>query len=251
MVVHRQDRRRRLTLVLLVITSLVLISLDERGSARVRHGPQRRPGRHRTAATGDRQRGRPGRRVLRRPGPRRRARSREPEAARREREAPGRDRAGGQAAVAENDRFREIFDIPQIEDYNGIVATGVERLGRQLPPHVARRQGELVGRRGRHAGRSSAATPAARSSDASCRSPRNSAVIQRIDDRDFGAGAQLVQGGAPGPTGDGAGHRRQQPAVVPAVRDGHARPSRSRRTTSSSPAAAPARSTRRGFPSDG
>jgi cell shape-determining protein MreC len=32
-VVYRQDRRRRLTLVLLVITSLVLISLDERGSA--------------------------------------------------------------------------------------------------------------------------------------------------------------------------------------------------------------------------
>ena len=32
MVVYRQDRRRRLTLVLLVITSLALISLDERGS---------------------------------------------------------------------------------------------------------------------------------------------------------------------------------------------------------------------------
>jgi len=31
-VVYRQDRRRRLTLVLLVITSLVLITLDERGS---------------------------------------------------------------------------------------------------------------------------------------------------------------------------------------------------------------------------
>ncbi len=32
MVVYRHDRRRRLTLVLLVITSLALISLDERGS---------------------------------------------------------------------------------------------------------------------------------------------------------------------------------------------------------------------------
>jgi cell shape-determining protein MreC len=31
-VVYRQDRRRRVTLVLLIITSLVLISLDERGS---------------------------------------------------------------------------------------------------------------------------------------------------------------------------------------------------------------------------
>ena len=31
-VVYRQDRRRRVTLVLLVLTSLVLISLDERGS---------------------------------------------------------------------------------------------------------------------------------------------------------------------------------------------------------------------------
>lgn len=35
MVVYRQDRRRRLTLVLLVLTSLVLVTLDERGSGTV------------------------------------------------------------------------------------------------------------------------------------------------------------------------------------------------------------------------
>ncbi|MFI5046048.1 MAG: rod shape-determining protein MreC [Acidimicrobiia bacterium] len=110
----------------------------------------------------------------------------------------------GQVAVAENDRFREIFDIPQIADYDGVVAqvsTGsvdnfhkTWRVDKGSASGIAVDMPVVVG------GNSGGALVGRVSSVA-----RASAVIERIDDRDFQAGAQLVQGGAPGPTGAAQG----------------------------------------------
>jgi rod shape-determining protein MreC len=202
-VVYRQDRRRRLTLVLLVVTSLVLITLDERGS-----------GLFDTARTAAQDAIAPLQRVVDDVvdpvadffdslG---RADELEAENARlRERNAELETEVErGKAAVAENDRFREVFDIPQIEDYDAIVAqvrtSAVDNFHRtwridkgtadgvevDMPVVVGDNSGAaLVGR--------------------VLRVARESAVVERIDDRDFSAGAQLVQAGAPGPIGAAVG----------------------------------------------
>jgi rod shape-determining protein MreC len=195
-VVYRQDRRRRLTLVLLVITSLVLISLDERGSGLVDSArsvaqdvisPLQRVVDSAIDPVAD---------FFDSLG---RADELEAENAQL-RDANAKLRAevdGAQAAVSENERLRAIVDIPQIEDYDAIAATvetgSVDNFHRTwridkgsakgiaVDMAVVAPGGVLVGRV------QSVAT--------------NSAVIQRVDDRDFGAGAQLVQAGALGPIG--------------------------------------------------
>jgi rod shape-determining protein MreC len=202
-VVYRQDRRRRLTLVLLVVTSLVLISLDERGSAAldtVRStaqdviAPMQRAIDSVVDPVTDFFDGLGRADELEAENARLRNRNAELEAAV--------ERA--QAAVDENDRFREIFDIPQIEDIGGIVAevtTGsVDNFRRTWRVDQGTSAGVAVDMPVVVGGSAGAALVGRVQSVA-----RNSAVIQRIDDRDFSAGAQLVQGGAPGPTGAAEG----------------------------------------------
>ena len=199
MVVYRQDRRRRLTLVLLVITSLVLISLDERGSGildSVRSAAQDvispvqgvvddvvNPAADFFDSLGradelDAENAKLRRQIAELEGEVERSR----------------------AAVAENENLRDVFDIPQLEDAGGIVAEVVSgsvdnfrrtwRVNKgsnagievDMPVVVGGDNGAaLVGRVDRVA--------------------RDSAVIQRIDDREFGAGAQLVQADGSGPIG--------------------------------------------------
>jgi len=202
-VVYRHDRRRRLTLVLLVITSLVLISLDERGSGIIDTA--------RSTAQD----------VI---APMQRAidsvvnpvadffdglgRSNELEAENaRLRDANAKLQAQverAKAAVAENDRFREVFDIPQIEDFNGIVAevsTGsVDNFHRTWRIDKGSSSGIAVDMPVVVGGNSGGALVGRVQSVAS-----DSAVIERIDDRDFSAGAQLVQNGSPGPIGAAQG----------------------------------------------
>lgn len=203
MVVYRQDRRRRLTLVLLVITSLVLISLDERGSglfdsarstAQDVVAPMQRALDSVIDPVADWLDGLGRATELQDENQRLRDAN-----ARLEAEIA---RAAG--AVAENERFRDIFDIPRIADYDAIVAEvqigSVDnfhrtwRINKGSSSDIAVDMPVIVG------GASGGALVGRVASVA-----RNSAVIQRIDDRDFSAGAQLVQAGGPGPIGAVAG----------------------------------------------
>lgn len=203
MVVYQKDRRRRLTLVLLVITSLVLITLDERGSAvldTVRStaqdviAPLQRAIDSVVDPIAEFFDGLGQGNELEAENQRLREQIANLEAAN--------ERAA--AAVAENERFREVFDIPQIEDYAGIVATvssgSVDnfhktwRIDKGSDAGIAVDMPVIVG------GDSGGALVGRVRSVA-----KDSAVVQRIDDRDFGAGAQLIQNGQPGSPGSAEG----------------------------------------------
>ncbi|HEX5587426.1 MAG TPA: rod shape-determining protein MreC [Acidimicrobiia bacterium] len=199
MVVYRQDRRRRLTLVLLVITSLVLISLDERGSGLIDSArsaaqdvisPLQRVADSAIDPVAD---------FFDSFG---RADELESENARL-RDANAKLQAEvdrGQAAASENDRLRSILDIPQISDYDAVAATvesgPVDNFHQTWRIDKGSSQGIAVDMPVVIGGDAGAALVGRVQSVAS-----DSAVIQRIDDRDFGAGAQLVQAGVPGPIG--------------------------------------------------
>lgn len=197
MVVYRQDRRRRLTLVLLVITSLVLISLDERGSAlldSVRSVAQDvispvqgvvddvvNPAADFFDSLG---------RADELEDVNARLRG---EIARLESELEA-----GRAAVVENEALKDLLDIPQIEDWDGVIATVVSpsvdnfhrtwRIDKGSAAGIAVDMPVVVGD----------AVLVGRVQSVSS----NSAVVQRIDDRDFSAGAQLMQpDGSAGPVG--------------------------------------------------
>jgi len=202
-VVYRQDRRRRLTLVLLVVTSLALISLDERGSSvldSVRStaqdviAPVQRVVDDVVDPVAD---------FFDSFG---RADELEAENARlrNENTTLRSEVERGQAAVSENDRFREIFDIPQIEDYDGVVATvqtgPVDNFHRTWRIDKGSASGIAVDMPVVVGGDSGGALVGRVASVAT-----NSAVIERIDDRSFGAGAQLVSADGPGPVGAARG----------------------------------------------
>jgi len=202
-VVYRQDRRRRLTLVLLVITSLVLISLDERGSAvldTVRSTAQ--------DVIAPLQRGidsvvDPIADFFDGLG---RADEIEAENQRLRDENAKLQGEVEQAAsaVAENERFREIFDIPQIEDFSAIGATvssgPVDNFSRTWRLDKGSSDGVVVDMPVIVGGSSGGALVGRVMSVA-----RDSSVVQRIDDRNFSAGAQLVQSGQPGAIGAASG----------------------------------------------
>ena len=200
MVVYRQDRRRRLTLVLLMITSLILISLDERGSAlldSVRSAAQDlispiqgvvddvvNPAADFLDSLG---------RANELEDVNARLRS---EIARLRSEVEA-----GRAAVVENEELKAALDIPQIEDWDGIVASvvsgSVDNFHRTWRIDKGSSSGIDVGMPVVVGGDSAAALVGEVKAVSS-----NSAIVQRIDDRSFGAGAQLMApDGSSGPIG--------------------------------------------------
>jgi rod shape-determining protein MreC len=198
-VVYRQDRRRRLTLVLLVITSLVLISLDERGSAvldSVRSAAQDviAPVQGVVDDLVD-----PAADFIDSLGRADELAAENSRLRNRIAELQGEVESAA-SAVAENRTFREILDIPQIEDINFAVATVVSgsvdnfhrtwRIDKGSASGLAVDMPVVVGG---SAGAALVGRVAAVASD--------SATVQRIDDRSFGAGAQLVENGELGPLG--------------------------------------------------
>jgi rod shape-determining protein MreC len=109
--------------------------------------------------------------------------------------------AAGKAAVVENEKLKDALDIPQIEDWDGVVASvvsgSVDNFHRTWRIDKGSSSGIEVGMPVVVGGDAAAALVGEVKSVAS-----DSAVVNRIDDRDFGAGAQLVQlDGAPGPVG--------------------------------------------------
>jgi rod shape-determining protein MreC len=198
-VVYRQDRRRRLTLVLLVITSLVLISLDERGSGildTVRSAAQDviSPAQNvvddlvNPVADFFDSLGRADELDAENAELRRRIAALEGEVER------------SRVAADENDSFREVFDIPQLEDAGGIVAEvvsgSVDNFRRTWRVNKGSNAGIEVNMPVVVGGDSGGALVGVVE-----RVARNSAVIQRIDDREFGAGARVVQADGSGPLG--------------------------------------------------
>jgi rod shape-determining protein MreC len=186
-VVYRQDRRRRVTLALLVLTSLALISLDERGSGLIDSA--------RTAAQGVVAPVQDGVDTVVSPVTDffdniSRAGRLEDENRRLRRElAQARTQAAGAAiALARNQELEQLLDIPSVADYDGVVASVVagetgnfsrtfridkgstSGIGRGMPVVVG---GALVGR---------VASVA-----------RTNAIVQRLDDRSFGVGVQLIE----------------------------------------------------------
>jgi rod shape-determining protein MreC len=203
--ITRHDRRRRLTLVLLIITSLALVSLDERGSGIINDA--------RTAAQD----------VV---SPLQRladdvinpvsdwldglGRANElqdqNEKLQRELDAAKSEIASAKASLAELKNLKEVLDLPDIADGDAVTAEVVDsaggnfsrafRISKGSASGIAVDMPVVVGASGKSAlvGRV-------------VRVSQTSAIVQRIDDANFGAGAQLVQADANGPKGTAEGQR--------------------------------------------
>jgi rod shape-determining protein MreC len=203
-VVYRRERRRRLTLVLLVLTSLALISLDERGSAlldSVRSAAQDvvtpvqnladdvvNPVSDWVSGLGQ-------------------ADELQSENDRLRREL-AQTRTALAAGANERARLRELLaiqDLPNVEDAEGVVADVVTQETGNLARAFRISKGSASGiAKGMPVVVADAAGDGALVGQVYAVS-RNSAIVRRIDDRDFGVGAQLVQGDAFGPKGTASG----------------------------------------------
>ncbi len=195
MVVYQPDRRRRVVLVLLVLTALALISFDERGSGaidtvRSNAADVIQPVRDLSSNAFN-----PVTDWLDGLGRASELQS-ENQKLRRDLAQAKTEAAAGAAARARVKELEDLFDLPQVEDAGtGIVAdvtgqqTGFDRtfsidkgsnsgVAKDMPVVVG---GALVGK--------------------VYRVTRTSAIVQRIDDRQFGVGAQLVEADKFGPQG--------------------------------------------------
>jgi rod shape-determining protein MreC len=203
-VVYRQDRRRRVTLVLLILTSLALISLDERGSGLLNSA--------RTAAqdvvspvqdladdvvnpASDWFSGLG------------RANELQDQNVRLRQEL-AQARSGIAAGAAARARLAELLtlqDLPNVADSDGVVAQVVTQQTGNLSRSFRISKGASAGiAKGQPVVVADAAGDGALVGQVFSVS-RNSAIVRRIDDRDFGAGAQLVQSNAFGPKGTASG----------------------------------------------
>jgi rod shape-determining protein MreC len=207
MVVYRQDRRRRITLVMLIITSLVLITLDQNGTGVVstlRSGAQDVISPLQDLADdaispvtdffdglgrGD---------ELARENERLRARNAELQG----------KIAAAQAALADVAELRESLDLPNIADYDGVFATVVDgtagnfertfQIDKGSDAGIAQDMAVVVGRQG----------GALVGKVASVSNDR--ATVQRIDDPRFQVVVQLLlpdASGGVGATGRARGQR--------------------------------------------
>jgi rod shape-determining protein MreC len=193
-VVYQPDRRRRVVLVLLVLTALALISFDEQGSgtidtARSTAADVIQPVRDASSNAFN-----PVTDWLDGLGRASELQSQN-QRLRRELAQAKTEAAAGAAARARNKELEDLFDLPQVEDYDGVVAnvtgqgSGFDRtfsidkgsnsgIAKDMPVVVG---GALVGR--------------------VFRVTRGSAIVQRIDDRQFGVSGQIVDKTEFGPKG--------------------------------------------------
>jgi rod shape-determining protein MreC len=203
--ISRYSRRRRLTLVLLVITSLALVSLDERGSGIIDSA--------RTAAqdvvspiqdladdvfnpVADWIDGLGRANEL----------QDENEQLRRELDAAKAQVAAGKADQAELDALRQSNDLVNVADGEAVTAEVVDqgagnfsrtlRISKGSSAGIALYQPVVWGVNGKAA-----------LVGTIIRVSGNSAIVQRIDDANFGAGAQLMSTGVPGAIGIAEGQR--------------------------------------------
>lgn len=204
MVVYRHDRRRRVTLILLVITSLALMSLDQRGSGIINSA--------RTVAqdvvsplqTLADDVVNPASDWLDGLG---RANELQAENQRLQRQlADARSEvAAAKGSAALLHELQRILDLPTIEDSNAVTAevitqradnfTRTFQIAKGSDAGIVRDMPVVVGDQ-----KNGAALVGKVVSVSKTRS-----IIRRIDDRNFGVGAQLVQGTGFGPAGTATG----------------------------------------------
>ncbi len=203
MVVYRHDRRRRLTLVLLVITSLALISLDERGSGIINSA--------RTAAQD----------VV---SPvqsladdvinpvtdwfdglgRADELQAENDRLREQLDTARSQIAAAKGSLAELSELRKLADLPTIDDSTGVTAEVISQgtgnfertfeIGKGSSSGIAKSMPVVVGD-------SNGAALVGQVVSVS----KSRAIVRRLDDRNFGVGAQLVEGEGFGPKGTASG----------------------------------------------
>jgi rod shape-determining protein MreC len=197
------DRRRRLTLVLLIITSLALVSLDERGSgvidsARTAAQDVVSPLQHATDSVIN-----PVSDWLDGLG-RANELQDQNEKLQRELDAAHAEIAAAKASLARLASLEQVLDLPDIADGDAIAADVVDsaagnfsrafRISKGSSSGIGLHMPVVVGA----SGKSALVGTVVRVS-------RNDAIVQRIDDANFGAGAQLIQGATDGPQGTAAG----------------------------------------------
>jgi rod shape-determining protein MreC len=205
--ITRHDRRRRLTLVALVITSLALVSLDERGSGIINSA--------RTAAqdvvspvqeladdvinpVSDWLDGLGRANEL----------QDENEQLRRQLDAARAQIATGKADQVELDNLRAIADLPDIADGDAVTAQvvgqGAGNFSRTLRISKGSSSGIAVDQPVVVQSRDGTATALV---GRVARVSTNFAIVERIDDGNFGAGAQLMKPDKEGPPGTAEGQR--------------------------------------------
>jgi rod shape-determining protein MreC len=206
----RHDRRRRVTLALLVVTSLALVSLDERGSglidsARTAAQDVVAPVQHLADDAIN-----PVADWLDGLG---RASELQDENARlrRDLDAARSEIAAAKGSLARLDEVEQILDLPDVADADGVVADVVTqgadnfsrtfRISKGSSSGIVKDMPVVVG--ATSAGGRARSALVGRIASVS----RASAIVERIDDANFGVGAQLVQGTGFGPKGTAAGQR--------------------------------------------
>jgi rod shape-determining protein MreC len=203
--ISRHDRRRRLTLILLVITSLALVSLDERGSGLINSA--------RTAAQDVVSPLQDGADAVIDPvtdwldGLGRANELQDENQKLKEQLANARSEiAAAKGSLARLATLESIYDLSNVQDGDAVVAEVIDgnagnfsrafRISKGSSSGIGLDMAVVVGA----AGKAALVGKVVRVSS-------GSAVVQRIDDPEFGAGAQLVQGDKFGPTGLATGQR--------------------------------------------
>ncbi len=113
--------------------------------------------------------------------------------------------AAGAAARARLKELDQIVDIPTIEDYDGVVADVVSQETGNFDRTFRISKGSAAG-----VERDNPVVVGGALVGVVFSVAKNSAIVRRIDDRSFGAGAQLVQKGAIGPKGIASGQTNSQ-----------------------------------------
>jgi rod shape-determining protein MreC len=202
--ISRHDRRRRLTLVLLVITSLALVSLDERGSGVINSA--RSAAQDAISPVQDLADDaiNPVANWFDGLGRADELRS-ENEKLRRQLDTAQTEVAAAKAKLAELADLRNQLDLPDVADADGVVAEVIEanagnfsrafRISKGSDAGIKLNQPVVFGT----GGASALVGQVVRVSS-------SDAVVRRIDDPNFGVGARVVQGQG-GPTGTATGQR--------------------------------------------
>jgi rod shape-determining protein MreC len=203
--ITRHDRRRRLTLVLLIITSLALVSLDERGSGIINSArsaaqdvvaPLQNLADDVINPVADWLDGLGRANEL----------QDQNEKLQRELDAAKAQIAAGKASTSENAELKRDLDLPDVADGNAVTAevlgpgagnfSRALRISKGSSAGIAKGMPVVVGTTGASA---LVGTVVRVSADES--------IVQRIDDGSFGVGAQLVQGEGTSPKGTAEGQR--------------------------------------------
>jgi rod shape-determining protein MreC len=203
--ISRHDRRRRLTLLLLIITSLALVSLDERGSGVINSA--RTAAQDVVAPVQDLADAaiNPATDWIDGLG-RANELQAQNEKLQQQLDAARAQIAAGKADQVELQNLRAIADLPTIADGDAVTA---EVLG-EGPGNFSR---SLRISKGSSSGIATGMPVVVGSANGAAlvgriaRVSANHAVVQRIDDATFGAGAQLMQKGKAGPKGTAEGQR--------------------------------------------